>query len=57
MMTVTQFTRLLGWVTVGLMLVVISLRLLGIGTTEELTAIDVVLLGLIFIFIWLRWRR
>jgi hypothetical protein len=28
MMTVTQFTRLLGWVTVGLMLVVISLRLL-----------------------------
>jgi hypothetical protein len=57
MMTVTHFTRLLGWVTVGLMLVVISLRLLGIGTTEELTAIDVVLLGLIFIFIWLRWRR
>jgi hypothetical protein len=57
MMTVTQFTRLLGWVTVGLTLVVISLRLLGIGTTEELTAIDVVLLGLIFIFIWLRWRR
>jgi len=56
-MTVTQFTRLLGWVTVGLTLVVISLRLLGIGTTEELTAIDVVLLGLIFIFIWLRWRR
>ena len=57
MMTVTQFTRLLGWVTVGPMLVVISLRLLGIGTTEELTAIDVVLLGLIFVFIWLRWRR
>ena len=55
MMTVA--TRVLGWVIVGLMLVVISLRLLGIGTTEELTAIDVVLLGLIFIFIWLRWRR
>ena len=57
MMTVTQFTRLLAWAIVGLMLVVISLRLLGMGTTEELTAIDVVLLGLIFVFIWLRWRR
>jgi len=57
MMTVTQFTRLLGWVIVGLMLVVISLRLLGIGTTEELTTIDIVLLVLIFLFIWLRWRR
>ena len=45
MMTVPQFTRLLGWVTVGLMLVVISLRLLGIGTIEELTAIDVVQIG------------
>ena len=56
MMTVTQFTRLLGWVIVGLMLVVISLRLLGIGTTEELTVIDVALLGLIFVFICLRWR-
>ena len=56
MMTVTQFTRLLGWVIVGLMLVVISLRLLGMGTTEELTVIDVALLGLIFVFIWLRWR-
>jgi hypothetical protein len=55
MMTVTQFTRLLSWVIVGLMLVVISLRLLGIGT-EELTVIDVALLGLIFVFIWLRWR-
>ena len=57
MMTVTQFTRLLGWVIVGLMLVVISLRLLVIGTTEELTTIDIVLLVLIFLFIWLRWRR
>ena len=57
MMTVTQFTRLLGWVIVGLMLVVISLRLLGIGTTEEVTTIDIVLLVLIFLFIWLRWRR
>ena len=57
MMTVTQFARVLGWGIVGLMLVVISLRLLGIGTTEELTTIDIVLLVLIFLFIWLRWRR
>jgi len=57
MMTVPQFTRVLGWGIVGLMLVVISLRLLGIGTTEELTTIDIVLLVLIFLFIWLRWRR
>src|SRR6516165_6529572 len=57
MMTVTQFARVLGWGIVGLMLVVISLRLLGIGTTEEVTTIDMVLLVLIFLFIWLRWRR
>jgi len=57
MMTVTQFARVLGWGIVGLMLVVISLRLLGIGTTEEVTTIDIVLLVLIFLFIWLRWRR
>ena len=57
MMTLTQFTRVLGWGIVGLMLVVISLRLLGIGTTEEVTTIDIVLLVLIFLFIWLRWRR
>jgi hypothetical protein len=57
MMTVTQFAGVLGWGIVGLMLVVISLRLLGIGTTEEVTTIDIVLLVLIFLFIWLRWRR
>ena len=57
MMTVTQFAGVLGWGIVGLMLVVISLRLLGIGTTEELTTIDIVLLVLIFLFIWLRWWR
>jgi len=57
MMTVIQFARVLGWGIVGLMLVVISLRLLGIGTTEEVTTIDIVLLVLIFLFIWLRWRR
>ena len=56
MMTVTQFARVLGWGIVGLMLVVISLRLLGIGTTEEVTTIDI-LLVLIFLLIWLRWRR
>ena len=57
MMTVMQITRWLGWVIVGLMLVVISLRLLGIGTTTDITTIDAVLLSLIFVFIWLRWRR
>ena len=57
MMTVIQITRWLGWGIVGLMLVVISLRFLGIGTTTEITTIDIVLLSLIFIFIWLRWRR
>ena len=57
MMTMTQTTRVLGWVIVGLMLVVISSRVLGIGTTTEITTIDIVLLSLIFIFIWLRWRR
>jgi hypothetical protein len=57
MMTLMQITRWLGWVIVGLMLAVISLRLLGIGTTTEITTIDVLLLSLILVFIWLRWRR
>jgi hypothetical protein len=58
MMTVTQTTRLLAWVIVGLIVVGIVLYLFGPAAlrTDELIIIGVLIIGLIWFQVWLRRR-
>jgi cytochrome b len=56
MMTVTQTTRLLAWVIVGLILLGILLYLFGPAAlrTDELIVIGLLIIGLIWFQVWLR---
>jgi hypothetical protein len=58
MMTVTQTTRLLAWVIVGLIVVGIVLYLFGPAAlqTDELIIVGVLIIGLIWFQVWLRRR-
>jgi hypothetical protein len=58
MMTVTQTTRLLAWVIVGLILLGILLYLFGPAAlrTDELIVIGLLIIGLIWFQVWLRRR-
>ena len=58
MMTTTQTTRLLAWVIVGLIVVGMLLYFFGPAEmrTVELFAVCFVILGLICLLVWLRWR-
>ena len=57
-MTVTQTTRLLAWVTVGLIVLGIVLYLFGPAAlrTDELIIIGLLIIGLIWFQVWLRRR-
>jgi hypothetical protein len=56
MMTVTQTTRLLAWVIVGLILLGILLYLFDPAAlrTDELIVIGLLIIGLIWFQVWLR---
>jgi len=56
MMTVTQTTRLLAWVILGLIVVGILLYLFGPAAlrTDELIVIGLLIIGLIWFQVWLR---
>ena len=58
MMTVTQTTRLLAWVIVGLIVLGIVLYLFGPAAlrTDELIIIGALIIGLIWFQVWLRRR-
>jgi hydrogenase/urease accessory protein HupE len=58
MLTVTQTTRLIPWVIVGLMLLGALLHLFGPAEleTDELVAIGLLIIGLIWLQVWLRRR-
>jgi hypothetical protein len=58
MMTVTQTTRLLAWVIVGLIVLGILLYLFGPAAlrTDELIVIGLLIIGLIWFQVWLRRR-
>ena len=58
MMTVTQTTRLLAWVIVGLIVLGIVLYLFGpaVLRTDELIVIGLLIIGLIWFQVWLRRR-
>jgi hypothetical protein len=58
MMTVTQTTRLLAWVIVGLIVLGILLYLFGPAAlrTDELIVISLLIIGLIWFQVWLRRR-
>jgi len=57
-MTVTQTTRLLAWVIVGLIVLGIVLYLFGPAAlrTDELIIIGLLIIGLIWFQVWLRRR-
>ena len=56
MMTVTQTTRLLAWVILGLIVLGILLYLFGPAAlrTDELIVIGLLIIGLIWFQVWLR---
>jgi hypothetical protein len=56
MMTVTQTTRLLAWVIVGLIALAVLLYLFGPAAlrTDELIVIGLLIIGLIWFQVWLR---
>lgn len=58
MMTVTQTTRLLAWVIVGLIVLGILLYLFGPAAlrTDELIVTGLLIIGLIWFQVWLRRR-
>jgi hypothetical protein len=58
MMTVTQATRLIAWVIVGLIVLGILLYLFGPAAlrTDELIVIGLLIIGLIWFQVWLRRR-
>jgi hypothetical protein len=58
MMTVTQTTRLLAWVIVGLIVLGILLYLFGPEAlrTDELIVIGLLIIALIWFQVWLRRR-
>jgi hypothetical protein len=58
MMTVTQTTRLLAWLIVGLIVLGIVLYLFGPAAlrTDELIIIGLLIIGLIWFHVWLRRR-
>ena len=58
MMTMTQTTRLLAWVIVGLIVLGILLYLFGPAAlrTDELIVIGVLIIALIWFQVWLRRR-
>jgi hypothetical protein len=58
-MTVTQTTRLLGWVIAGLILLGILLYFFGPAAlrTDEIIVIGLMIVGLIWFQVWLRRRR
>jgi hypothetical protein len=58
MMTVTQTTRLLAWVILGLIVLGIVLYLFGPTAlrTDELIVIGLLIIGLIWFQVWLRRR-
>jgi hypothetical protein len=58
MMTVTQTTRLLAWVIVGLIVLGILLYLFGPAAlrTDELIVIGLLIIALIWFQVWLRRR-
>jgi hypothetical protein len=58
MMTVTQTTRLIAWVIVGLIVLGILLYLFGPAAlrTDELIVIGLLIIGLIWFQVWLRRR-
>jgi F0F1-type ATP synthase assembly protein I len=58
MMTVTQTTRLLAWIIVGLIVLGILLYLFGPAAlrTDELIVIGLLIIGLIWFQVWLRRR-
>jgi predicted nucleic acid-binding Zn ribbon protein len=58
MMTVTQTSRLLAWVIVGLIVVGILLHLFGPAAlrTDEIIVIGFLIFALICFRSWLRWR-
>jgi len=57
MITVTQTTRLIGWVILGLIIVGVLLYFLGPAALriDEIIAIGLVIVALICFLIWLRW--
>ena len=57
-MTVLQTTRLISWVIVGLIVLAILLYLFGPAAlrTDELILIGLLIIGLIWFRVWLRWR-
>ncbi|MBO0716461.1 MAG: hypothetical protein J2P55_03875 [Rhizobiales bacterium] len=57
-MTVTQTSRLLAWVIVGLIVLGILLYLFGPAAlrTDELIVIGLLIIGLIWFQVWLRRR-
>ena len=58
MMTVTQTTRLIAWVIVGLIVLGILLFLFGPAAlrTDEMIIIGALIIGLIWFQVWLRRR-
>jgi hypothetical protein len=58
MITVTQTTRLLAWVILGLIVLGILLYLFGPAAlrTDELIVIGLLIIGLIWFQVWLRRR-
>jgi hypothetical protein len=58
MMTITQTTRLLAWVILGLIVLGILLYLFGPAAlrTDELIVIGLLIIGLIWFQVWLRRR-
>jgi hypothetical protein len=56
MMSVTQTTRLIGWVIAGLILLGILLYLFGPAAlrTDEIIVIGLMIVGLIWFQVWLR---
>ena len=58
MMTVTQTTRLIAWVIIGLIVLGILLYFFGPAAlrTDELIVIGLLIIGLIWFQVWLRRR-
>ena len=58
MMTVTQTTRLVAWVILGLIVLGVLLYLFGPAAlrTDELIVIGLLIIGLIWFQVWLRRR-
>ncbi len=59
MMTVTQASRLIAWVIIGLIVLAVLLYLFGPTAlkTDELVVIGLLIIGLIWFQVWLRRRR